>query len=218
MPLKNLRPLCGQPLIWHTLTQATAAGVFDFIVVSTDSPEIADAARAAGAEVPFVRPPHLATDVAPKLPVIRHALLASEECFGRGFEAVVDLDVTAPLRLPDDIVASLRLLEEGEAPNVFSVTRSRHSPYFNMVEERDSRVQLVKELPGRVVRRQDAPVTYDMNASIYVWRRDVLLREDSLFLPGTAIYFMPPERSIDIDSEFDWALVEFLMGRRGTAA
>jgi len=99
--------------------------------------------------------------------------------------------------------------------NLFSVTPSRRSPYFNLVEADDGgRIRLSKELPSTVVRRQDAPQTYDMNASIYIWRRATLLNESSIFLPETGVYIMPEERSHDIDSPLDFQIVSFLMRER----
>ena len=93
---------------------------------------------------------------------------------------------------------------------------ARRSPYFNLVELDDKGfARLSKQLPSLVSRRQDAPACFDMNASIYVWWRDVLLRDTvSVFHEGTLLYVMPEERSIDIDSELDFAFVEFLTERR----
>jgi CMP-N,N'-diacetyllegionaminic acid synthase len=213
VPGKNVRVLAGRPLIAHSVEQAAATKLFDRVVVSTDSEEIAAAARDAGAEVPFMRPRELATDTAPKVPVIRHALQASERHYGATFDIIVDLDATSPLRVPEDIVACVRLAEGG-APNVITGTPSRHSPYFNMVEERDGGISLVKTPGAAIARRQDAPRTYDMNASIYVWRRDALLADGPLITKGTRLHVMPAERSIDVDSELDWMMVERLMGER----
>src|SRR6185295_15952525 len=106
---------------------------------------------------------------------------------------------------------------EAGAPNVLTAMPSRRSPYFNLIEiGEDGRVGLSKTLPRPIERRQDAPKTYDMNASIYVWQRDVLFNSDSLFLERTALYVMPEERSIDIDSEVDFELVELLAKKRGS--
>ncbi|MBT6051301.1 MAG: acylneuraminate cytidylyltransferase family protein, partial [Candidatus Scalindua sp.] len=97
VPNKNLRELHGKPLMAYTIAQAKESGLFRHIVVSTDSEEIAESARNLGAEAWFLRPPDLATDEAPKLPVIRHAFLESESHYGQQFDVLVDLDVTSPL-------------------------------------------------------------------------------------------------------------------------
>ena len=104
------------------------------------------------------------------------------------------------------------MLEDGNVANVITAMPARRSPYFNMVEVGDDGVpRLSKTLPNRVARRQDAPKCYDMNASIYVWRRDVLMASDSLFHDDTRLYIMPEERSWDIDNELDFQIVECLV-------
>jgi len=212
---KNVRELAGKPMIAHTIEQALESGLFDHVVVSTDSDAIAEAARAYGAEVFFRRPAHLASDTAGKLDVIKDAFLRSEAHYGERFEALVDLDATSPLRDVEDILGAWRLFEEEGYDSVITATPSRRSPYFNMVEtDEKGRVRLCKPLSSSVVRRQDAPPTYDMNASIYIWKREALLGSDTVFLPNTGLFVMPEERSIDVDSELDFEFVEFLMRKK----
>ncbi len=215
MPRKNLRLLGGKPLIVHTIDIARKCPSIDKVIVSTDDAEIAEVARASGAEVPFMRPKELASDSAAKLPVIRHAVdyLESKESYYP--DIVVDLDPTSPLRTEADIEACIRMVRDEGADNVFSVTRARRNPYFNMVEIVENKVKLVKTLPRPVVRRQDAPQVYDMNASIYVWKREVLMKNDSIFLERTRIYEMPGWAR-DIDNETDFEFVEFILEKRKT--
>ncbi|HRJ10153.1 MAG TPA: acylneuraminate cytidylyltransferase family protein [Prosthecobacter sp.] len=211
VPGKNTRLMHGIPLIQHTLRQAAASGIFTTIVASSDSEAILDCAAEVSGVRTLLRPAGLASDTAGKVPAIRHAMLAMEERLGAPCDITVDLDVTSPLRSPDDIRAAVALLQDG-VPNVLTAMHSRRSPYFNLIERHpDGQIRTAKALPGGVLRRQDAPPCYDMNASIYVWRRDVLAAEDRLFLPGTALHLMPEERSWDIDSEMDWHVVELLM-------
>jgi N-acylneuraminate cytidylyltransferase/CMP-N,N'-diacetyllegionaminic acid synthase len=216
---KNLRPLLGKPLLAHSLEQARASGLFAALAVSSDSEEILETARRWGADYLIRRPDEMATDAAPKIPVIRHCLQESERQAGRSFDVIVDLDVTSPLRTSQDIRAAVAMLEESDAANVITAMPSRRSPYFNMVEVDGSGVpRLSKPLPNRIVRRQDAPQCYDMNASIYVWRRSVLMTSDILFHDSTRLYEMPEERSWDIDSEFDFQVVECLARLGGDPA
>jgi len=208
---KNLRPLLGKPLLAHSIEQARASGLFDAVSVSSDSGEILEAARRCGADHLIRRPDELATDTAPKIPAIRHCLQETERLTGRVFDVIVDLDATSPLRLPQDIRAAVAMLEQSDAANVITAMPARRSPYFNMVEVGGDGVpRLSKALPNRIARRQDAPECYDMNASIYVWRREFLLTSDVLFHDSTRLYVMPEERSWDIDSEFDFRVVECL--------
>lgn len=216
---KNVRLLLGKPLIAHSIEQARVSGLFDLLAVSSDSDEILDIARQWGCDYLIKRPDELATDQAAKLPVIRHCVAEVERLAGLTFDTLVDLDATSPLRTPEDISEAVRLLEESEAGNIITAMPARRSPYFNLVEcDRQGIVRLSKPLRSAVVRRQDAPRCYDMNASIYVWRRLILFESSTLFNPDTRLYVMPEERSIDIDSELDFRFVEYLMlsGRSGS--
>ncbi|KQT31157.1 flagellar modification protein B [Sphingomonas sp. Leaf412] len=211
---KNVRLLNGLPLIAHSIAQARASGTFDAIAVSSDSDEILSIAREHGADFLIVRPGELASDTAAKLPVIRHCVEQAEVMLGRRTDVCVDLDATSPLRHAEDIVAVVAMLDDAAATNVITAMPARRSPYFNMVECGADKVpRLAKALEVPVVRRQDAPACFDMNASIYCWRRDALMQDPTLFTDGTRLYVMPEERSIDIDSEIDFALVELLMAR-----
>jgi CMP-N-acetylneuraminic acid synthetase len=214
LPGKNVRPLLGKPLIVYTIEQALAVPEFAGVYVSTDSPEIAEVARAAGATVPFLRPAELAHDAAPKIPVIRH-LVEHVEAGGARVDTVCDLDPTSPLRDVADVRACLALLAEAEV--VITAYRAEKNPYFNMVERQpDGNWRLVKAPDGSVVSRQQAPAVFAMNASIYVWRRAAL--ERSLWECRLQLHEMPRERSIDVDSLIDFMLVELLMKERESAA
>lgn len=212
---KNIKPLLGKPLIAYSIEQAQASGLFEHIVISTDSDEIGDTAKTYGAEVFFKRDPEMASDTAGKLGVIRDAFIKSEKYYGKEFKFLVDLDATAPLRAIDDINRSFEQFLKNDNSNLITAMPSRRSPYFNLVEiDENGKVVLSKKLDKGFARRQDAPKTYDMNASIYIWKRDSILGDDSLFGNKTGLYIMPEERSIDIDTELDFEFVEFLMGKR----
>lgn len=209
---KNLRLFLGKPLLAYSLKQARASGLFEALAVSSDSDAILEIAREWGADYLIRRPDELATDHAPKIPAIRHCLQEVERLADRRFDVIVDLDATSPLRTPQDIVGAVAMLEESNAANVITAMSARRSPYFNMVEVGDDGVpRLSKTLPDRVARRQDAPKCYDMNASVYVWRREILLASDTLFHDDTRLYVMPEERSWDIDNELDFQIVECLI-------
>ena len=214
VPGKNIRPLAGKPLIAHSIAQARACGLFGLVAVSSDAAEILETARRWGADLVIERPAVLASDSAGKLPAIRHAWLAVEEQTGARFDTLVDLDCTSPLRLPEDIAGVVRLLEESGAANVITGAPAHRSPYFNLVEVEDGVARLSKPLPHPVLRRQDAPACYDMNASIYAWTREPFLGAPFVFGPTTRLYEMPRARSLDIDEEDDFTMVELLWQRR----
>lgn len=212
---KNVRLLLGKPLIVHTIEAAKASKIFDLIAVSSDSDAILEVARAAGCDYLIRRPDEMATDQAGKLPAIRHCVEEVERLSGQRFDTLVDLDATSPLRIPEDIVNAVNLLDESGAEVVITTMPSRRSPYFNLVElNEDGFVRLSKPPEKRILRRQDAPQCFDMNASIYVWRHDAMFAYDNIFEAATRLYVMPEERSIDIDSELDFRFVEYVLQTR----
>jgi len=213
---KNLRPINSKPLIVYSIEQALATKLFDQIVVSSDSAEIRNVALANGATHAVERPFELASDTAPKLPAIRHCVESAEKKFGK-FEVIVDLDATAPLRNPEDILGALELLRTTNSDNVITGTPAHRSPYFNLVETNEQGiVHLSKQPRAAVDRRQDSPECFDMNASIYVWRRHALFENETLFTKSTRLFVMPRERSVDIDSQADFDMVEWLMTKGNT--
>ena len=216
---KNILPILGKPLIAYSLEQARQSGLFEHIVVSSDSDDILAVAGQWGADYLVKRPADLASDTSAKIPAIRHAVEQAELHFSTTYEVVCDIDVTSPLRLVDDLIQCHRLFIERQASNLITAAPARKSPYFNMVElDEGGSVQLSKPLPAQVVRRQDAPACYDMNASIYLWTRVSLFQFPSVFQDNTVLYVMPEERSIDIDTETDLQLVTFLLQKRGESS
>jgi len=209
---KNIKPINSKPLIAYTIEQAKESDLFEHIVISTDSDDISAIAKEYGAEVFFKRSAEMASDTAGKLDVIRDAFQRSEKYYNETFDYLIDLDATAPLRSVEDITQSFEQFLKNNNDNLVTAMPSRRSPYFNLVEvDNKGKVYLSKTLNDSVVRRQDAPKSYDMNASIYIWKRDIILNSNTLFLEKTGLYVMPEERSIDIDNELDYKFVEFLM-------
>lgn len=215
VPGKNMREVAGIPLFGHSVRQAVASGLFAEVVVSSDSEEILRRAPDFGATGVVVRPPELATDAAGKVPAIAHSVVATEERTGQTYDICVDLDATSPLRLVEDIAAAVAMFEESTAESLITGSEARRNPYFNLVEQQPDGTVAVSKRPAHdVLRRQDAPRCFDMNGSIYVWRRASLLTDQVVFFPSTILYEMPQERSIDVDSEFDFRIVSWLMEQR----
>jgi N-acylneuraminate cytidylyltransferase len=217
VPGKNFRAICGKPLIDWSLDQLLAHPAVDAVVVSTDSPEIYEHAVAKGTLGIGLRPGHLATDSAGKWGVWQHALAASEALAGPA-SAFLDLDATSPLREMEDITGALALFRREKPDMVMSCCEARKNPYFNLVEpDETGALHVSKPLPGGVVARQQAPVVYEHAASTYVVAPDYLKRAKSLFEGRVIPYLMPPERCLDIDTEFDFRLVEWLLKERESA-
>jgi CMP-N,N'-diacetyllegionaminic acid synthase len=209
---KNIKLINGKPLIAYTIEQAKKSALFEHIIISTDSDKIANVAVKYGAEVFFKRDPKMAGDLAGKLDVIKDAFIKSEKYYNEKYSYLIDLDATAPLRSVEDIINSFKQFLKDKNDNLITAMPSRRSPYFNLIEvDNKGKINLSKTLDEKIVRRQDAPKTYDMNASIYIWKRDIILNKKSLFLENTGLYIMSEERSIDIDTELDYKLVELIM-------
>tara|TARA_B110001450_G_C17610717_1_gene477163 strand:- start:434 stop:1177 length:744 start_codon:yes stop_codon:yes gene_type:complete len=221
---KALRKVNRKPLISYTIRQAIKSKIFDEVVVSTDSKKIQKIAKQYGAKSWFLRPKDFSNDKSSKLLAIRHALIESENYFNKKIKICVDLDITAPLRKIADIKNALKKFKKKKYNNLFSVCSAKKNPYFNMVEfDRNKNVKLVKNKDNSnkfsrsfssdysIVRRQDAPLVYEMNASIYIFTRDTLINRKKLINKKTTIFEMPRERSIDIDDIYDLNLVRLLI-------
>ncbi|MEK3854451.1 acylneuraminate cytidylyltransferase family protein [Cytobacillus sp. FSL H8-0458] len=214
VPNKNIRLLNGKPLIAYTIELAKEYKKFHRIIVSTDSEEISKVAEQYGAEVPFLRPNELSLDHSPKIPVLQHAVKFLQEQENEKYDLIVDLDPTSPLRTIQDIDNCINKMIKYRPNVVFSVTKAHKNPYFNMVEEKDGKVYLSKQLKHPVSRRQDAPAVFELNASVYVYQPDFLLKTNSIFTDNSMAVEMPEERSIDIDRPIDFEFIEFLMNKR----
>ena len=212
LPGKNIRPLAGRPLIAWSIAQARAVARINRVVVSTDSPEIAAVARAAGAEVPFMRPAELAHDASPEWLSWRHAL---EQLRGSGYpDVLINVPATAPLRLPADLDACLDVYAQGNADMVITVTEAHRNPYFSMVKyNSDGTVGLVMAHSEAVFRRQDAPAVYDITPVAYVTSPDYVMVHSGLFAARTRALLIPAERAVDIDTQLDFTLAEVLIAR-----
>lgn len=211
---KNIRSLNGISLIGHTIKQAQSSNIFDAICVSSDSPEILEVAEKFSVDLLIERPNELASDTAGKIPAIVHALQTAEQKLRTSFSTLVDLDATSPLRLPEDITKAVEILETSGCSNVITGCTARRSPYFNLVEmEHSGKIALAKKYTQEIKRRQDAPKCFDMNASIYAWNRAKFLAAPDVFYEDTRLLVMPAVRSVDIDEEIDWLIVETILNK-----
>lgn len=214
VPRKNFRLICGKPLIDWSLDQLFAHPAVDAVVVSTDDEEIYEHAIARGALKIRLRPPELATDTAPKWGVWQHALAASEALVGAA-DAFLDLDCTSPLRLPEDITGALNLFAKENPDMVMSVCEARKNPYFNLVEpDATGALKVSKALPGGVWARQDAPVVYEHVGLVYVVAPGYLRQAKTIYEGRVIPYVMPSDRCHDIDTPYDFRLVEFLLAEQ----
>ncbi|MGQ0810503.1 MAG: acylneuraminate cytidylyltransferase family protein [Nitrospiraceae bacterium] len=210
---KNLRSVCGRPLISYSIESAKAAHeVFYRIIVSTDDEEIASVAQAYGADVPFIRPAELAQDDTPTLAVLQHAVRFVEQQDLVRLNWVCLLQPTEPFRTPEDIHRCLKLGLTGGCDSVISVVQvfATHPILMKRIEHGRLLPFCLEEEEG--TRRQDyRPAAYMRNGAIYLTRRDVLMEEGSIWGKIIRPYVMPLERSVSIDTELDLKLAECLM-------
>lgn len=215
LPGKNIRFLAGRPLIAWAISQAKAVKRVERVIVSTDSEDIAEVARQASAEVPFLRPAQLAQDNSPEWLVWRHALDFVKGDAGTYPEGLLVVPATAPLRAVTDLEQCLDEYEKGGVDVVVTVTDAHRSPYFNMVQVRkDGTVGLVIPPMSAIVRRQDVPVVYDLTTVAYVARPEFVMTQNGIFEGRVRSVHVPLERAIDIDTALDFKIAECLMGAR----
>jgi CMP-N,N'-diacetyllegionaminic acid synthase len=215
LPGKNSKFLLGKPLIAWTIESALKAPEIDKVIVSTDSEEIASISRDFGAETPFIRPDYLSGAEVGKFDVWKHALESCEKIYNEEYDVFVDLDCTNPLRDTSDISNTIKQLlnsiERG-VDTVFTICDARKNPYFNMVEKDDNGALIMsKTLGPTIVRRQSAPPVYEHVASIYAMLPQHIKKNDHLLSGHAEGYDIGFQKSLDVDSDFDFNLVEYLM-------
>jgi CMP-N-acetylneuraminic acid synthetase len=214
LPGKNLRLLAGHSLVEYAARVARDSAVVDRAVLSTDAEEIAAEGRRVGLDVPFLRPPHLAQDDTPMLPVIEHALTALG---AGGFvpEVVLLLQPTSPLRTAEHLRAAVRLLRVTRADSVVSVVElPRHlSPDYVMRIEDDALVPFLPE-GARVTRRQDARPAYVRDGTVYAFWRRTLVEQGSIYGARCLPLLVNAAESITIDASADWDAAERLLRQR----
>lgn len=214
IPRKNVQMLGGKPLIGWAIDTARACPSLGEVIVSTDDIEIAEIARAHGARVPFMRPGELAGDTAAEWLAWRHAIAWVEENEGP-FDVFVSLPATSPFRAVEDVESCLAILrDEPHTDVVATVKKADRSPYFNMVRiADDGAAALVIPPSGDVVRRQDAPVVWDMTTVAYAARPHFVKQQSGLFAGRLRVVEIPAERALDIDTPYDFALAECIAER-----
>lgn len=208
IPRKNIRSFCGKPLLQWSIDAALAALCVDQVVVSTDDPEIAEVARACGAEVPFLRPAELASDTASGIAPVLHCL----EQLPKARDLLL-LQPTSPLRISADIETIVALRQQAGCESAVSVTPSSKHPAWMYGLSDLQRLEPLLQLDGGYC-RQELPTAYVLNGALYLASRDFLLREGAFITSETVGYVMPSERSVDIDTPLDWQWAEFLMEQK----
>ncbi|MBD5163301.1 MAG: acylneuraminate cytidylyltransferase family protein [Bacteroidales bacterium] len=213
IPGKNIKQVGNKPLIGYTIDVAkNLAAKYDAdIILSTDSEQIKEVCRGLRLESDYTRPDFLANDTCGKPDAIKDAMLYAERANGKRYDYVVDLDVTSPIRTTEDIEKSIEMLMQSpEALTVFSVNPCARNPYFNMVEEKPDGFYGVV-LGGKYKTRQSAPKVYDMNASIYVYRREALDCDNPKAVTPKSLVYVMDHICFDLDEPSDYDYLAYLI-------
>jgi len=207
VPLKNIRPLAGKPLIAWTIEQAKKSNYLDRLILSSEDERIIKVAKEWGCEVPFVRPAELARDETPGIEPVLHAISTLKE----HYDYIMLLQPTSPLRSVEDIDKSIEALMKNEAPACVSVSEAEHSPYWMFKVDGSGKMSPLIENKNPIARRQELPPVYELNGAIYIAKIDFILSQRTFHSKQTIAYIMPVSRSIDIDCEMDFACCEWLI-------
>ena len=209
---KNIRSLGGKPLLQYTTEVAFTAQLLSHVILSTDDDEIAKLGQRCGVDVPFMRPAQLAQDDTPMLPVVQHALRYLEDQ-GKRFDAVCLLQPTNPLRRAEDIDECIRLLDSSGADAVVTVlpVPSEYNPHWTYFRDPQNNLSLCLGEATPITRRQDLPRAFHRDGSVYVTRRNVIMKENSLYGNRTVGHEVEPKWSVNIDSPGDWERAETLL-------
>jgi len=214
IPGKNIKELCGKPLLAWSIETALQCRDVNDVVVSTDDKEIAAIAKKYGATVPFIRPRDLALDHTKQIDAIAHALRFLEGQ-GKSYDAVVLFQPTCPLRLPEDVSAALKIFQDAKTDSLISVTEEdgvKLYAYYNMNIQG---IVLPRfQSPENGTNRQDYSPVYRRCGLLYIFKPEIVLAKKSLYGNSTSAYVIPKERAVDIDTPFDWKIANYLMRER----
>ncbi len=211
IPGKNIKPLCGKPLIAYTIEAAQAAHSIDRLILSTDDEEIAAVAQRYGVEIPFMRPNNLAKDNSLAIDNYIYTISRLNDENSKQYDEFMVLQPTSPFRTAIDINNAIKLFYEKDADSLISVCETPHSPLWSKKIDQIGRLSEYFDLNIRNNNRQDLEKAYIPNGAIFIFKLSVLKKIYSYYSDNTFAYAMPPERSVDIDNHLDWRFAEFLM-------
>lgn len=209
---KNIKELSGKPLLAYTVEAALESGEYDLVHVSTDSELYADIAKKYGADVPFLREADLSGDKASSWDAVRY-VVSEYEKRGKYFDTISLLQPTSPLRDAEDIRKAFEIFETKNATGVVAVCEVDHSPLAYNTLPKDNSLNGFIDI-NKVGRRQDMGVFYRVNGAIYIQRKELLMKGDSIYSEGSFAYVMDKRHSVDIDDEMDFLFAQTLIANR----
>ena len=206
---KNLLKFNNTTLLGHAISQAKKSKYIKKIFVSTDSKKIAAKAIIYKAEVPFLRPKNLAKDNSPEILSWKHAIIFLKNKLNINPEYIVSIPTTSPLRNVSDIDKCIQKAIKNKLDMVFCVSKSQKNPFFNILIKKNNKLKVI-ENKKNITRRQDAPECFDMTTVCYVFKPDYIIKNSNFFKGNTGFVEIPKERSIDIDSYFDYKIINLI--------
>lgn len=218
VPRKNIRLLHGKPLLEYTAEAALNARRLSRVILSTDDPEIAEAGRQCGLDVPFMRPPDLASDQSPMLPAIQHVLRTLAEK-GEHYDALCLLQPTTPLRRAEHIDGCIELMEQRGVDCVVTMlpVPAEYNPHWVYFQDKEGFLRLSTGEETPIPRRQALPPAFHREGSVYVSRTNVIQEQNSLYGRSVAGFLMEQGSSVNIDTMEDWQEAERLLALRSKA-
>ena len=212
LPGKNIKDLCGKPLIAYTIEAALKSKKITQVVLSTDDEEIAEACKKYGIEIPFLRPKELAGDDSLIVDTYIYTVDRINKEQNKNYDSVVALLPTCPLRTAKDIDEAIELYENKQADSIISFYEAPHPVQWYKTVDENGVLRSILPEGDRLANRQEEQKSYLPNGAIYVFSMD-LLRDKKYYSDKTYPYIMPANRSIDIDSAFDFEMAEFLLAK-----
>jgi CMP-N-acetylneuraminic acid synthetase len=214
IPGKNIRLLCGKPLLWYTAKAALTSRLLTRVVLSTDDERVAEVGLRCGLEVPFRRPADLARDDTPTLPVLQHAVRYMEEQ-GDRYDAICLLQPTHPLRTAQQIDACIELFAVSGADAVMTVLAvpEKHNPHWVYFTDQDGHLRLSTREVDPIPQRQQLPPAYHREGSIYITRRDVLIRQNTMYGQRVMGFLLDQSQTINIDTWEDLQRAEQILSQ-----
>ena len=209
IPGKNIKPLCGKPLIAYSVEVARQLADDRDICVTTDDERIAQVVKNMGLDVPFMRPDYLATDGCGTYEVLLHAVKFYEE-LGRDYDTLVLLQPTSPMRTAEDVQAAIDAYTP-DIDMVVTVTEAASNPYYNCYETDENGFLHISKGDGCYTRRQDAPKAREYNGAVYVINIESLKKGPLGSFRRRKMVEMSRERSVDLDTPLDWMVAEAIM-------
>lgn len=209
---KNIKLMNGKPLLAYSIEAAVQSGIFDCVHVSTDSDSYAEIARKYGADIPFLRSEEMATDSANSWDVVLE-VIQKYKGLGQTYDMVTLLQPTSPLRDKEDIISAYMEYKEKKAQAIVSVCEMEHSPLWSNVLPGDLSMEgFVKHQANR--QRQRLDKYYRINGAIYMVNVPFLEEGTDIYRQGCYAYVMDGRKSIDIDTQLDFDIAEYLVVKR----